>query len=184
MQTHTDRRSPSQVKVGHRGGAEQGKVQALPRFFHAHLSLDPLRSCMKLRRHKRIGTTDTVSRNQSLKRLNARPGATPHTCVTYHAGYLSTIRSFGTENNAKGAIFQWIEKRPADQAGQACTILSSILWIHKNGLPIKLARFTNAEKMAIPGRNPCHPRLSLVQGQCLEQRSQLSAAVSPLVLSC
>ncbi len=36
MQTHTDRRSPSQVKVGHRGGAEQGKVQALPRFFHAH----------------------------------------------------------------------------------------------------------------------------------------------------
>jgi hypothetical protein len=53
MQTHTDRRSPSQVKVGHRGRAEQGKVQALPRFFHAHLSLDPLRSCMKLRRHKR-----------------------------------------------------------------------------------------------------------------------------------
>ena len=39
MQTHTDRRSPSQVKVGHRGGAEQGKVQALTRFFHAHLSL-------------------------------------------------------------------------------------------------------------------------------------------------
>ena len=35
MQTHTDRRSPSQVKVGHRGGAEQGKVQALTRFFHA-----------------------------------------------------------------------------------------------------------------------------------------------------
>jgi hypothetical protein len=60
MQTHTDRRSPSQVKVGHRGGAEQGKVQALTRFFHAHLSLDPLRSCMKLRRHKRTGAHDTA----------------------------------------------------------------------------------------------------------------------------
>src|SRR5579864_6139330 len=71
MQTHTDRRSPSQVKVGHRGRAEQGKVQALTRFFHAHFSLDPLRSCMKLRRHKRIGAHDTASRNQSLKRLNA-----------------------------------------------------------------------------------------------------------------
>ena len=34
MQTHTDRRSPSQVKVGHREGAEQGKVQVLTRFFH------------------------------------------------------------------------------------------------------------------------------------------------------
>jgi len=40
MQTHTDRRSPSQVKVGHRGGAEQGKVQVLTRLFHAHPLLD------------------------------------------------------------------------------------------------------------------------------------------------
>jgi hypothetical protein len=39
MQTHTDRRSPSQVRVGHREGAEQGKVQTLTRFFHAHLAL-------------------------------------------------------------------------------------------------------------------------------------------------
>ena len=40
MQTHTDRRSPSQVKVGHREGAEQGKVQVLTRFFHAHFVTD------------------------------------------------------------------------------------------------------------------------------------------------
>jgi len=40
MQTHTDRRSPSQVKVGHRGGAEQGKVQALTRFFHDFVNLE------------------------------------------------------------------------------------------------------------------------------------------------
>ena len=39
MQTHTDRRSPSQVKVGHREGVEQYQVQVLTRLFHAHLSL-------------------------------------------------------------------------------------------------------------------------------------------------
>ncbi len=40
MQTHTDRRSPSQVKVGHRGEVEQGKVQVLTRLFHAHWLLE------------------------------------------------------------------------------------------------------------------------------------------------
>jgi hypothetical protein len=41
MQTHTDRRSPSQVKVGHRGGVEQDQVHVLTRLFHAHPSLEP-----------------------------------------------------------------------------------------------------------------------------------------------
>ena len=40
MQTHTDRRSPSQVKVGHREGAGQGKVQVLTRFFHVHFYVE------------------------------------------------------------------------------------------------------------------------------------------------
>jgi hypothetical protein len=46
---------------------------------------------------------------------------------------------------------------------------------------IALASFTNLLKMAIPGGNPCHPHLSLVQGQHLEQRGQLSAAFSPVL---
>ncbi len=40
MQTHTDRRSPSQVTVGHREGAGQGKVQVLTRFFHVHFYVE------------------------------------------------------------------------------------------------------------------------------------------------
>ena len=41
---------------------------------------------------------------------------------------------------------QPIEKRAADQAGQACTILSVKVWIHKNGLSIELVIVTNAVK--------------------------------------
>ena len=57
-------------------------------------------------------------------------------------------------------VFQPTEKRAADQVSQAWTILNSILWIHNNGVSIRLAMDTNVVKTRLYLSRSCSSNLT------------------------